>query len=151
MPSLHQLALLAHLLAAIVWIGGMVFAHFCLRPAAVELLSPPQRLPLMAGALRRFLRLVAGAIVLVWASGLFILLPVGMKAAPPGWHLMLGLALVMTVVYGLIAHRLLPHLRQACAASDWPAGAAALDRIRRLVSLNLVLGLGVLLAAVSAR
>ena len=47
-----------HLVAVSVWIGGMFFAHFCLRPAAFELLVPAQRLPLMVGALGRFFRWV---------------------------------------------------------------------------------------------
>jgi uncharacterized membrane protein len=33
---------LLHVLAIVVWIGGMVFAHFFLRPAAMQL-PPPQR------------------------------------------------------------------------------------------------------------
>ena len=36
---------LVHVLSLIVWIGGMVFAHFFLRPA-VQALEPPQRLRL---------------------------------------------------------------------------------------------------------
>ena len=58
---------LLHVLAIVVWIGGMVFAHFFLRPAAMQL-PPPQRIPLMHGALQRFFSavLVAVAVVLVY-------------------------------------------------------------------------------------
>ncbi len=52
---LYHALLLLHLLAVVAWVGGMFFAHFCLRPAAVEVLEPPARLPLMLAALRRFL------------------------------------------------------------------------------------------------
>ena len=51
---------LLHVLAIVVWIGGMVFAHFFLRPAAMQL-PPPQRIPLMHGALQRFFSAVLGA------------------------------------------------------------------------------------------
>jgi uncharacterized membrane protein len=37
------------------------------------------------------------------------------------------------------------------AAADWPVAAQTLDRIRRLVALNLGLGLVVVLAAVVGR
>ena len=30
-----------HVLAVVVWVGGMFFAYFCLRPAAAKLLQPP--------------------------------------------------------------------------------------------------------------
>ena len=43
-----------HLLAVIVWVGGMAFVLFCLRPAA-RVLEPPVRIALMHAALRRFL------------------------------------------------------------------------------------------------
>ena len=45
---------LLHLLAVLLWVGGMFFAHFILRPAAVEALEAPQRLKLMDAVLRRF-------------------------------------------------------------------------------------------------
>ena len=42
-----------HLLATIVWIGGMFFMLHCLRPAA-SLLEPPLRLRLLHATMRRF-------------------------------------------------------------------------------------------------
>ena len=46
-----------HLAAAITWLGDVSFMLFALRPAALQL-APPQRLPLIADVLRRFLKLV---------------------------------------------------------------------------------------------
>ena len=43
-----------HLLGVIVWVGGMFVAYMALRPAAVEVLEPYQRLPLMKRTLDRF-------------------------------------------------------------------------------------------------
>jgi uncharacterized membrane protein len=51
---MNRLLVLIHLLAVIVWIGGMFFAHVCLRPVAAAQLQPPQRLPLLAAILGRF-------------------------------------------------------------------------------------------------
>ena len=35
--------LFIHVVDAILWVGGMFFAYFCLRPAAAETLDPPKR------------------------------------------------------------------------------------------------------------
>jgi uncharacterized membrane protein len=136
-----------HLLAAAVWIGGMFFAHFCLRPAAFESLQPPQRLPLMVGALARFFRWVALAIALLWATGGIRMAQVGPAAAPAGWLVMAGLAAVMTVVFGVIAHGVFPGVREAVAEGRFPDAARGLDRIRRLVAVNLGLGVATIATA----
>lgn len=129
-----------HLVAVVVWIGGMVFAHFCLRPAALATLQPPQRLPLMAAALGRFFALVGGSLVLLWGSGVALFAQVAGGRPPMSWNLMAAIAAVMTVVFLVIALRLYPRMRAALAAGELPKAAAALDGIRRLVVLNLALG-----------
>lgn len=147
----HSALLLLHFLAAIAWIGGMFFAHFCLRPAAIETLQPPQRLPLLAATFRRFFRIVDVAVAVLLATGFAMLLPVGFARAPIGWHAMLALGLVMAGVFAYIRAALFPALRTHCAASAWPAAGQVIDRIRRLVGVNLVLGIGTVVAAVAAR
>jgi len=51
--SQHLLTLL-HVLASVIWVGGMFFAHQCLRPAAIATLDPPQRLALWRAVFGRF-------------------------------------------------------------------------------------------------
>lgn len=148
---LRQALLLLHLLCAITWLGGMFFAYFCLRPAATEVLAPPQRLPLWVATFSRFLPLMAGAVLLLLASGAAMLVQSGPRLAPTGWLVMMGLGVVMALVFAWVLLALFPRLRARCAAQDWPAAAAALNRIRQAVALNLALGLVVLGAAVSAR
>jgi uncharacterized membrane protein len=132
---------LLHQLSAMLWIGGMAFALFALRPAAIATLAPPQRLPLMAAALGRFFRLVMGAIVVLLATGLYMIIAGGgFGAARPGVHTMLGGGLLMIAIFGYIAHGCHPKLRQHVTAEQWPAAAAQLERIRLLVLVNLVLG-----------
>lgn len=134
-------SLLLHTLAAMLWLGGMAFAHFALRPAAVATLQPPQRLPLMSAALGRFFRLVMIAVVVLLASGLHLIFASGgFAAARPGVHIMFGGALVMIVVFGTIAHGIYPKLRRHVEAQEWPQAAARLDTVRKLVMFNLVLG-----------
>jgi len=149
--TLQALLLFIHLIGVVVWVGGMVFAHFVMRPAAVAQLQPPARLPLMAAALGRFFRIVAVAVVAIVASGLVLMGHVGFARAPVGWHVMLATGLVMAAVFAFIYGALYPRLRQAVAQAAWPVAAAALDRIRQLVLLNLWLGVFTVAAAASVR
>lgn len=91
------------------------------------------------------------AVVALLASGFALLLDRGFRDAPPGWHAMLALGLVMSGVFAYVRLALYPRLRARCAAAQWPDAADALGRIRRLVTLNLALGVCVIAAAVSAR
>jgi len=54
--------------------------HFAVRPSAVELLAPPQRLPLMAAALRRFFNWVIAAVVVTLLTGLAMFIGIGAAA-----------------------------------------------------------------------
>lgn len=134
-PFLHFL----HLAGVIVWLGGMFFAHFCLRPAAAEL-PPAQRLPLLVATLGRFFVAVALAVVLILLSGFASLKLSGFALAPWHWHAMAGFGLLMAGIFAFIYFRLYPRLRTGVAAGDWPAAGAAMNRMRHLVAANLLLG-----------
>ena len=144
---LYNALKLLHVLSLIVWIGGMFFAHFFLRPA-VQALEPPQRLALMHDVLQRFLSAVTVAVVAVLGSGLWMIGRVakqtvqsgGAFAMPLDWTLMATLGLVMVAIFGHIRFALFKRLQRAVAASDWPAGGLAMASIRRWVGVNLVLG-----------
>ncbi len=138
---LHSFLVFLHLLGVIIWVGGMFFAYFCLRPAAASELAPPQRLPLWRKTFGRFLPITAVAVAAIVLSGGVVLGQVGMAAAPLGWHLMLGLGLLMTAVFIYVYAYLYPKLCRGCDAQDWPAAARALDRIRHMVEVNLGLAL----------
>lgn len=129
-----------HLAGVIVWVGGMFFAHFCLRPVAAEQLPPPQRLPLLAAVLGRFFAAVSVAIGLVLVSGFASLLAIGFAMAPIYLHAMSALGLSMTAIFLVIYFGFYPRLRDGVAAQDWAAAGAAMNRIRPLVLLNLSLG-----------
>ena len=138
---------LAHLLAIIVWIGGMVFAHFFLRPAALSL-EPPQRLRLMHDTLGRFFKAVLVAVVIVLASGLWMIGRVAKETVQAGlsfnmpldWTIMAALGIVMIAIFGHIRFALFKRLGKAVASSDWAAGGTALASIRTWVSINLAIG-----------
>lgn len=136
-----------HLLAIIVWLGGMAFAHFFLRPA-LQQLEPPQRLALMRDVLKRFFAVVVIIIVAVLLSGIGMMGLVHQMAAqagakfsmPVSWMVMAVLGLAMMAVFGHIRFALFKRLDSAVNAKDWPAGGKALGQIRQLVALNLALG-----------
>lgn len=142
-----RLTLLIHLLAVVVWVGGMAFAHFCLRPVAAAQLPPPQRLPLLSAVLGRFFVIVGVAVAAILITGAMRFVDLRGAAAPWHWHAMAGTGTAMTVVFLLIVLRFYPRLRAAVAAQAWPAGGAAMDTIRKLVLLNLVLGVATIAIA----
>ena len=129
-----------HVLAAIAWLGGIGFMLFALRPAAAETLAPPQRLPLIAQTLQRFFKLVWVTIVVLLLSGLAMLLGVGMKNAPAGWHAMLGIGLVMFALFGHLYFGPFRRLKHAVSAADWAEGGRRVGQIATLATVNLALG-----------
>lgn len=143
-----RIAILIHLLGVIVWVGGMFFAHVCLRPVAAEQLPPPQRLPLLSAVLGRFFNAVTIAVICILATGLWRFAEVGGSSVPWRWHVMAGIGSAMILIYGLILLRWYPRLKAAVAAQDWPAGGAAMNVIRPLVLVNLVLGMVTVVIAV---
>jgi len=144
---LRQLLIFLHLAGVVVWVGGMFFAHFCLRPAALRLLEPPQRLPLWAATLGAFLRYTAVAVVVILLSGFALIFEAGFGQAPIGWHVMMGIGLVMAGIFAWVYGGLYPRLRRHAEAGAWAEAGAALNAIRRLVTTNLALALATLAAA----
>ncbi|EJM78043.1 CopD family protein [Pseudomonas sp. GM55] len=141
-----------HVLAALVWVGGMFFAWMVLRPAAIKALEGPARLKLWIEVFQGFFRWVWVAVVLLPVSGVGMLNLhfTGFENAPRYVQVMMGLYVVMTALFIRIQALMLPELRTAVAEQDWPVGAAALGRIRRVVGINLLVGL-VVVAIASVR
>jgi uncharacterized membrane protein len=144
-----------HVLAIVLWVGGMAFAILCLRPAA-QSLEPPQRLPLMHDALGRFFNLVTGAIVVTLVSGVWMIGRVakatvqagGSFTMPADWIVMTVLGLAMMGIFAVLRLGPFRAMRRAVQAGDWPLAGAALARVRRWVHVNAALGTIVILVAV---
>jgi uncharacterized membrane protein len=141
-----------HVLAIVVWVGGMVFAHFFLRPALARL-EPPVRLRLMHEVLGRFFRVVLVASLLTLASGVWMLGRVARQVVQSGgnfqmplaWTVMAVLGVAMVAIFLHIRFALYRRLDRAVAAEQWAAGGQALAQIRQWVAVNLGLGTVVLL------
>ena len=144
-----KIPLLFHLLGSVIWVGGMFFAYLALRPAAAMMLEPPQRLPLWRETLRRFFLWVWISIIALFVSGAHMLTTAfGFRAVPTYVVGMISIATVMTVIFAYVYFHAFAALGRAVDAKDWRAGGAALNRIRQLVAINLVLGLVTVAVAV---
>jgi len=143
MPLAMPLAIALHVLASVVWVGGMFFAWMILRPVAGELLAPPQRLALWYRVFQRFFPWVWATVLILLATGLWMLFGVfgGMAGAGVHVHVMLAVGLVMMAIFGHIWFVPFPRLGRAVAAESWPEGGRQLAQIRRLIGINLILGL----------
>lgn len=136
-----------HLLSLIVWIGGMVFVPFFLRPAAARL-EAPDRVQLMHDVLGRFFNAVLTAAGLVLVTGVWMIGRVAKQTVQAGasfnmpvtWMVMAVLGLLMMAIFGHIRFGLYKRLTRAVTASAWPAGGEVLASIRTWVLVNLALG-----------
>ncbi|HTZ36464.1 MAG TPA: CopD family protein [Stellaceae bacterium] len=150
--AIATVALILHVLSAVVWVGGMFFALAVLRPASGPL-DPPARLALWHRVLDRFFRWVIAAIVLLLLSGYAMVLWVFGGFAGVGLHvnLMQAIGIVMVLIFLHVYFAPWKRFRTAMAAGDYPRAAAQLNQIRWLVTLNLVLGLVVVAVGSSGR
>ena len=139
------IALFLHVMSDVIWIGGMFLAYMAVRPAAAEVLEPPQRLKLWTGIFSRFFPWVWAAVVVLLATGFFMMGQMG--AVPPYVIAMTAIGVVMSAIFMHIFFAPFARLKRAVAADDWKAGGAALNQIRMLVATNL--GLGILNIAVA--
>ncbi len=128
-----------HVLAVVVWVGGMFFAYMALRPVAATKLEPPQRLTLWEGVFRNFFPWVWLAVALILGSGLFMMAQIGKPPVHVTTMFVIGVAMMLIFAHVFFAP--FKRLKRAVAAQDWPAGGAALGQIRKLIGINLVLGL----------
>jgi uncharacterized membrane protein len=131
-------AVILHVLSAVVWVGGMFFALIVLRPASGPL-EPPVRLVLWERVFAGFFPWVFVAIALLLLSGFTLFL--GGYAIGPHVHLMMAIGIVMILIFLHLFFAPWKRFRAALAAGNNPAAAAQLNQIRILVTINLILGL----------
>ena len=148
-----SIALFLHLLAAVVWVGGMFFAHVVLRPVAAGQLEPPLRLALWVGVFKRFFPMVFVAIATLLATGYWMVLSFygGFDAVGMHVHIMIWTGYVMMLIFFHVFFAPFKRLKRAIAAEDWATGGKNLAQIRVLVGINLVIGLVVIVIASGGR
>ena len=140
----YSIAFTVHLIGAVIWVGGMFFAHMVLRPSAVEKLDPPYRLPLWVAVFGRFFFWVWIAVITILITGYWMIFDVfggllGLKALYiQAMHI---IGLIMTGIYASIYFGPYQKLKAAVAEKQFPVGGALMNKIRQLVTINLVLGM----------
>jgi uncharacterized membrane protein len=147
------IAIALHLLASTIWVGGMFFAYMALRPVAAEILEPSVRLELWSQTFKRFFLWVWLAVLLIPISGYWMIMQVWGSFSVIGMDLKLMhiIGWVMILIFMFVF--LVPYrrLKQSLADNDLQSAANALASIRKLVALNLSLGLIVVVIAGAGR
>lgn len=142
-----------HILAAVIWVGGMFFAYVALRPVAASVLHPPLRMPLWAKTFARFFPWVWGAVILLPVTGYWMIFGIfeGFANAGVHVHIMQVSGWIMILVFLHVFFAPFQRLKEAVAAQDWPAAGQQLGQIRTLIGANLALGLLTVVVATGGR
>ncbi|MGV6851140.1 MAG: CopD family protein [bacterium] len=148
-----SLAIVLHVLSVMIWVGGMFFAYFSLRPSIVEVLDPAQRLILWNVVFKRFFRWVWLAVILVLSTGLWMVFSVysGFAHLPVYIHSMFGLGILMMLIYAYVFFIPYAKLKNAVSSESWQLGGQALAKIRIAVAINTFLGVCTISLAVAGR
>jgi uncharacterized membrane protein len=141
-----------HVLAAVVWVGGMFFAYMVLRPAAGPL-EPPLRLALWRRVFSRFFPWVWASIAVLLASGYAMLFLHfgGFAHAGLHIHVMQATGILMMLLFLHLFFAPWRRFSRAVETGALQDAAAALLQIRLIVAINLVLGLVTVAVGASGR
>jgi len=147
------IAIPLHLLATVIWVGGMFFAYMALRPVAASLLEPPQRLLLWSQTFDRFFPWVWAAVISLSVTGLWMVFSVfgGFGHVGLYIYLMTGIGLLMILLFLHVFFSPYRRMQQALAANDFPEAGRRLAQIRVIIGINLMLGLLVIVVAGAGR
>lgn len=126
-----------HILAAVIWVGGMFFAYVMLRPSTAAL-DPPLRLALWERVFGRFFPWVWGCVVVLLLSGFGMN---GLGVSGLFVDVMMGLGILMMLIFAHLYFSSWKRFRRALAAGSPADAGQQLDQIRKIVFLNLILGL----------
>ncbi len=147
------LALALHALAAVIWVGGMVFAYFFLRPAAGQSLEVPQAQDLWCAVFSRFFPVVWLMVGLLLLTGYYMIFSGlgGFANAGMHVHIMHALGLLMMLLFAHLFFATWRRFRRAVDRNERAAAAVDLDKIRLYIGINLALGLIIVAVASSGR
>jgi uncharacterized membrane protein len=149
---MHAIAIVLHVLSAVVWVGGMFAIFVCLRPA-LGVLDTPQRLTLLRATLAKFFPWVWAAVVLLLASGYWMVFfafgGFGGIAMYVYWMQIFGWTMI--ALFAWLFHGPWLSFKRAVDAGDWPQAATSLDQIRQIMAVNMPLGLVVIAIGASGR
>jgi uncharacterized membrane protein len=144
------LAITAHILAVIIWIGGMFFGFVALRPAlkGMDTLAAARFWCTLLG---RFLPWVWAAILVLLTSGIYMVFNSfdGFGQLPWFIQFMMAIGVFMMMLVGHVTLSAFKKLKRAVATNDEALAKRALGQIRVIMDVNLTLGLAIVIVVMS--
>lgn len=137
---MYEVTKFFHLAAGLTWLGGMTVLLCAVRPAVLAQLEGGPRVAMLNGILSRFFKLAGLCIAVLLASGGLMLAGVDLHIAPKGWHVMLGVGVLMCGLFGHLYFVPYRRLQRSVQQADWPQAAKPLAQIHLLVLTNFALG-----------
>ena len=150
---LAMLLIALHALATAIWVGGMFLAYVAVRPAAARLLDVPERTTFWQEIFAGFFPWVWTSIATLLVSGFWLIFGLygGLGAISADVHAMLLLGLVMMALFAYLYFGPYRRMRQAIAGERWPEAGRCLGQIRRIIAINLSLGLATIALGAGGR
>tara|TARA_B100000530_G_C15895549_1_gene463213 strand:+ start:394 stop:861 length:468 start_codon:yes stop_codon:yes gene_type:complete len=142
MENIMLAAVTLHLLAAVIWVGGMFFAVYVMRIAAGPM-DPAERVTLWARSFKKFFPWVWLSVFLLPATGYYIVFTgySGFKELPIPYHLMHAIGWLMIILYLHLWFAPYSRFKRAVKSENFPDAGKNLNQIRLIVTTNLWLGL----------
>ena len=142
-PYYMPAAVAGHLLAAVVWVGGMFFAYMALRPAATKVLETSQQLLLWRKTLINFFVWVWLCIITLPATGYWLIFVHygGMTRVHWYVHIMQVLGIIMILIFLHIFFAPFARLRKAIKHEDFETANECFKQMRKFIRINLSLGI----------
>lgn len=142
-----------HILAAVVWVGGMFFAYNFLRPAVGLLTGSDQKLSLWLAVFNRFFPIVWLSVIVLPVTGYIMIFTLwgSIGNAPVYVHIMNAIGSSMIFIYLFIYFIPYQNLKKFIKNQDWPTAGKSLAVIRRLIAINTILGVVVVMVASGGR
>lgn len=139
---MNNLIVTLHVLAAVIWVGGMFFAYMALRPAAAKL-ELPQRMMLWSETFERFFPWVWGVVVILPLTGYWMIFSMfeSFAATPMYILLMQYIGWAMIAIFMHIFFAPYRRLRKFVATEDFESAGKQIAQIRKFILANLSLGL----------
>ncbi|MBF0415229.1 MAG: CopD family protein [Magnetococcales bacterium] len=130
-----------HVVLAIVWVGGMFFAYWILRPV-FDHLPLPDRISLWIGILNKFFSWVWVIVVLQPATGYWMVYHEMGGFHQAGLHViaMHTLGWIMIAIFIYTYFSIFSRMKKMAKEELFPEAGLYMKKIKNMVSVNLVLG-----------
>lgn len=137
------IAVTLHILAAVIWVGGMFFAYLALRPAAQAVLEPQPRLTLWCQVFQRFFPWVFVAVGALLVTGYWMIFKEhgGFSGVGLNVKIMHITGIIMMLIFAHVYFAPFRRLKRFVNEGDFAQAGKSLAQIRILIAINLVIGI----------